>query len=98
MDTNNSNEVKNFLLKHKKDFQEYLNNNLRRNNGIACFRCLIHKAESELNYRNSCIKIYEYIATSLNKIPKSKNELLTCEDLYREMVRLASSSTIIKNE
>ena len=91
----NNNEIKKFLLKHKKDFQEYLNNNL---NGIACFRCLIHKAESELNYKNSCIKIYEYIATSLNKIPKRKNELLTCEDLYREMVRLASSSTIIKNE
>ena len=95
MDNSNSNEVKNFLLKHKKDFQEYLNNNL---NGIACFRCLIHKAESELNYKNSCSKIYEYIATSLNKIPKSKNELLTCENLYKEMVRLASSITIIKNE
>jgi hypothetical protein len=95
MDNSNTNEVKNFLLKHKKDFQEYLNNNL---NGIACFRCLIHKAESELHYKNSCIGIYRYIATSLNKIPKSKNELLTCEDLYREMVRLASSSTIIKNE
>ena len=95
MDNSNSNEVKNFLLKHKKDFQEYLNNNL---NGIACFRCLIHKAESELNYKNSCIKIYEYIATSLNKIPKSKNELPTCEDLYREMVRLASNVIIIKNE
>lgn len=93
MDNSNSNEVKNFLLKHKKDFQEYLNNNL---NGIACFRCLIHKAELELNYRNSCIKIYEYIATSLNKIPKKG--ILICEDLYREMVRLASSSTIIKNE
>ena len=95
MDNSNSNKVKNFLLKHKKDFQGYLNNNL---NGIACFRCLIHKAESELNYKNSCIRIYKYIATSLNKIPKSKNELLTCEDLYREMVRLASSATIIKNE
>ena len=95
MDNSNSNEIKNFLLKYKKDFQEYLNNNL---NGIACFRCLIHKAESELNYKNSCMKIYEYIATSLNKIPKSKNELLTCEDLYREMIRLASSTTIIKNE
>lgn len=93
MDNSNTNEVKNFLLKHKKDFQEYLNKN-----GIACFRCLIHKAESELHYKNSCIGIYRYIATSLNKIPKSKNELLTCEDLYREMVRLASSSTIIKNE
>lgn len=93
MDNSNSNEVKNFLLKHKKDFQEYLNNNL---NGIACFWCLIHKAESELNYKNSCIKIYEYIATSLNKIPKK--DLFICEDLYREMVRLASSSTIIKNE
>jgi hypothetical protein len=95
MDNSNTNEVKNFLLKHKKDFQEYLNNNL---NGIACFRCLIHKAESELNYRNSCINIYKYITTSLNKIPKSKNELLTCEDLYREMIRLASGITIIKNE
>ena len=95
MDNSNTNEVKNFLLKHKKDFQEYLNNNL---NGIACFRCLIHKAESELNYKNSCMKIYEYIATSLNKMPKSKNELLTCENLYREMVRLASNVIIIKNE
>ena len=94
MDNSNSNEVKNFLLRHKKDFQGYLNNNLN----IACFRCFIHKAESELNYKNSCMKIYEYIATSLNKIPKNKNELLTCEDLYREMVRLASSTTIIKNE
>jgi hypothetical protein len=93
MDNFNTNEVKKFLLKHKKDFQEYLNKN-----GIACFRCLIHKAELELNYRNSCINIYKYITTSLNKIPKSKNELLTCEDLYREMVRLASSFTIIKNE
>lgn len=95
MDNSNTNEVKNFLLKHKKDFQEYLNNNL---NGIACFRCLIHKAESELHYKNSCSKIYEYIATSLNKIPKSKNILLNCKDLYREMVRLASSAFIIKNE
>lgn len=95
MDNSNTNEVKNFLLKHKKEFQEYLNNNL---NGIACFRCLIHKAESELHYKNSCIRIYKYIATSLNKIPKKDKELLTCEDLYREMVRLASSSTIIKNE
>ena len=96
MDNSNSNEVKNFLLKHKKDFQEYLNNNL---NGISCFRCFIHKAvESELNYKNSCIKIYEYIATSLNKIPKKDKELLTCEGIYREMVRLASSTTIIKNE
>lgn len=95
MDNSNSNEVKKFLLKYKKGFQEYLNGNMY---GIACFRCLIHKAESELNYKNSCIKIYEYITTSLNKIPKGKNELLTCEDLYREMVRLASSSTIIKNE
>jgi hypothetical protein len=95
MDNSNTNEVKNFLLKHKKDFQEYLNNNL---NGIACFRCLIHKAESELHYKNSCIGIYRYIATSLNKIPKSKNELPTCEDLYREMIRLASGITIIKNE
>ena len=94
MDNSNNNEIKNFLLKYKKDFQEYLNNNLN----ISCFRCLIHKAESELHYKNSCSKIYEYIATSLNKIPKSKNILLTCEDLYREMVRLASSFTIIKNE
>lgn len=93
MDNSNTNEVKNFLLKHKKDFQEYLNKN-----GIACFRCLIHKAESELHYKNSCIGIYRYIATSLNKIPKSKNELPTCEDLYREMIRLASGATIIKNE
>lgn len=96
MDNSNSNEVKNFLLKHKKDFQKYLED--KNLNGIACFRCLIHKADSELNYKNSCIKIYEYIATSLNKIPKKDKELSTCEDLYREMVRLASSSTIIKNE
>lgn len=96
MDNSNSNEVKNFLLKHKKEFQKYLED--KNLNGIACFRCLIHKADSELNYKNSCIKIYEYIATSLNKIPKKDKELLTCEDLYREMVRLASSSTIIKNE
>lgn len=95
MDNSNSNEVKNFILKYKKDFQKYLNNNLK---DISCFRCPIHKADSELNYKNSCSKIYEYIATSLNKIPKSKNVLINCEDIYREMVRLASSSTIIKNE
>ena len=83
-------EIKKFLLKHKKEFQEYLNN--KRSTG--CFRCVIHKSGLD---KNSCARIYKYIATSLGKEP-IKYELLTCECLYSEMVRLASNSIIIKNE
>lgn len=91
--SNNNNEIKKFLLNHKREFQEYLNNN--KLYGLSCSRCLIHKTESELHYKNSCIGIYRHFATSLGKKPR---KILTCVDLYSEMVRLVSNSIIIKNE
>lgn len=95
----NNFEIKKFLLKHKKDFQKYLDKNIL---GLCIFCPMFKDTKEEIHYENTnCSKVYEHIALSLGKEPKSsliKTGVVYCKGICKEMVRLVSSATIIKNE
>ena len=92
----NSLEIKKFLLKHKKDFQKYLDKNIFG----FCITCPMFKdTKEEIHYKNiSCSKVYEYIVLSLGKEPKSsiiKTGTVyreDCEGICKEMINLASNA------
>lgn len=85
----NSLEIKKFLLKHKKDFQKYLDKNIFG----FCITCPMFKdTKEEIHYKNiSCSKVYVYIASSLGKKPKRVYRE-DCEGICKEMINLASNA------
>lgn len=97
MDNSNNNEIKKFLLKHKKDFQEYLDKNIFG----FCITCPMFKnTKEEIHYKNiNCNKVYEYIALSLGKESIITGiASVSCKDICKEMVNLASNVITITNE
>lgn len=95
----NNLEIKKFLLKHKKEFKKYLDKNVF---GFCIFCPMFKDTEEEIHYKNiNCSKVYEYIATSLGKEPKSsliRTGTVYCKGICREMVNLATYAITITNE
>lgn len=61
----NNFEIKKFLLKHKKDFQKYLDKNIL---GLCIFCPMFKDTKEEIHYENTnCSKVYKHIALSLGK-------------------------------
>ena len=88
---NNKIKIKNFLLKHKKIFQECLTKHIVAN----CFFCPMREVQAMMPNCNNynCTKVYEYIAILFDKEPK-KSIIRTdalCKDVRKEMIKLISS-------